>query len=103
MKQPRTLFGRRLREARTIQGISQKAVGIAAGLDPATASARMNQYEVGTHTPGFNTAARIAQVLGVPTAYFYAEQDDLALLILRLGGLSKKRSQKLAILIDQWG
>ncbi|MDR3503313.1 MAG: helix-turn-helix transcriptional regulator [Legionella sp.] len=69
---------KRLKEARVAAGISQKRLGIAAGIDEFSASPRINQYETGKHTPDFSTLKRIARVLSVPTAYFYAEEDELA-------------------------
>ena len=42
----------------------------------------MNQYETGKHAPDFLTLHHIGKVLNIPTAYFYAEEDDLAELIL---------------------
>lgn len=69
---------KRLKEARTAARMSQKQLGIAAGMDEFSASPRINQYETGKHTPDFLTLKRIAMVLSVPTAYFYAEEDDLA-------------------------
>ena len=72
---------KRLKEAREAAGLSQKSLGIAAGIDEFSASPRMNQYETGKHTPDYATLKKIAKVLKVPTAYFYAEEDDLAKLI----------------------
>lgn len=72
---------KRLKEARVAAGLSQKSLGIAAGIDEFSASARMNQYETGKHTPDYLTLKRIAKVLKLPTAYFYAESDELAKLI----------------------
>ncbi|MEI7345964.1 helix-turn-helix domain-containing protein [Dickeya chrysanthemi] len=57
-------------------------LGILAGIDEATASARMNQYERGIHTPDFELARRLAAVLNVPACYFYTVEDDLAEMIL---------------------
>lgn len=71
-------ISKRLREARIVAGLSQKKLGIAAGIDEFSASARMNQYETGKHTPDYLTLQRIAKVLKLPTAYFYAESDELA-------------------------
>lgn len=68
----------RLKEARLRTGISQQKLGILAGIDEATASARMNQYERGIHTPDFALACRLAEVLNIPTCYFYTIEDDLA-------------------------
>ncbi|HAU1639536.1 TPA: helix-turn-helix transcriptional regulator [Legionella pneumophila] len=69
---------KRLKEARIAAGLSQKQLGIAAGIDEFSASPRINQYETGKHTPDFNTLKQLSKVLSVPTAYFYAEEDDLA-------------------------
>lgn len=69
---------KRLKEARLALGISQKQLGIAAGMDEFSASPRINQYETGKHAPDFLTLKRIARVLLVSTAYFYAEEDELA-------------------------
>jgi len=68
----------RLKEARLRAGLSQQKLGILAGIDEATASARMNQYERGIHTPDFALACRLAEVLEVPACYFYTVEDDLA-------------------------
>jgi len=69
---------KRLKEARLAANISQKKLGIAAGMDEFSASARMNHYELGRHSPDFLMLKKIAEVLSVPTAYFYAEEDALA-------------------------
>jgi len=68
----------RLKEARLRAGLSQQKLGILAGIDEATASARMNQYERGIHTPDFALACRLAEVLDIPAGYFYTVEDDLA-------------------------
>ena len=69
---------KRLKEARSEADLSQKALGIKAGIDQFSASARMNQYETDKHVPDFGTIKRIAKVLKMPTAYFYCEDDELA-------------------------
>lgn len=72
------MVGRRIREARLRAGLSQKQLGIKAGIDEFVASPRVNQYEQGKHAPDFSTAERLAKVLGVPVPYFYAREDHLA-------------------------
>ena len=72
---------KRLKEARLSSNYSQKKLGIEAGMDQFSASARMNHYEIGRHTPDYSTLKRIATVLKLPVAYFYAESDELADLI----------------------
>ena len=74
-------FPNRLKEARKAIGISQKELGIRIGLDEFTASPRMNQYEKGKHAPAFSVVKAISQELGIPTAFFYCEEDELADLI----------------------
>lgn len=82
MEHANELWGRRLREIRTESGLSQKALGIAAGLDQFVASARINRYELGVHKADFLIAQRLAEVLNVPTSYFYTEDDHLAELVV---------------------
>ncbi|WP_370607115.1 helix-turn-helix transcriptional regulator [Pantoea ananatis] len=72
----------RLKEARFKAGLSQQKLGILAGIDEATASARMNQYERGIHTPDFALACKLAEVLNVPACYFYTVEDDLAEVVM---------------------
>lgn len=68
----------RLKTARLKAGLSQQKLGILAGIDEATASARMNQYEKGIHTPDFMLTCKLAEVLKLPVCYFYTVEDDLA-------------------------
>ena len=72
----------RLKAARLKAGLSQERLGILAGIDEATASARKNQYERGIHTPDFELTCRLASVMEIPACYFYAVEDDLAEIIL---------------------
>jgi len=62
-------------------GLSQKGLGIEAGIDEFSASPRINQYEKGTHAPSYDMIKRIAEVLDLPVAYFYAEDFALARVI----------------------
>ena len=82
-----SVITKRLLEARLASGLSQKKLGIAAGIDEFSASPRINQYERGVHVPDFSTIERLASVLKVPVPYFYTRDDDLAKLILRYGQL----------------
>jgi transcriptional regulator with XRE-family HTH domain len=85
----------RLREARLRNGLSQKELGIRAGIDESSASPRINQYETGKHTPDYNTLAQLAKVLKKPVPYFYCEDDRLAQLILAYDKLSAKAKNQL--------
>ncbi|WP_055018161.1 helix-turn-helix domain-containing protein [Pseudoalteromonas sp. P1-25] len=80
----------RLKQARTKANISQKDLGISIGLDPSSASGRMNHYEKGRHTPDLQTLKRLAEKLGVPLNYFFCETEDMAELVLFFNSLSKK-------------
>lgn len=87
-------ISKRLKEARLAAGISQKQLGIVAGVDEFVASARMNQYETGKHAPDFIVVQQIAKALKMPSAYFYTVEDDLACLIKIYGTLSKKEQRQ---------
>ncbi|WP_027490010.1 MULTISPECIES: helix-turn-helix transcriptional regulator [Rhodanobacter] len=90
-KGPLPVYSRRLREAREAYGISQRALGIEAGLDEFVASTRVNRYETGVHQPDLQTLQRLAAILKLPVAYFYAEDDELAQLIANFKGRSKSK------------
>ncbi|EGT0678925.1 helix-turn-helix transcriptional regulator [Citrobacter braakii] len=74
-------FSKRLKEARLAKRLSQKQLGILAGIDEFVASPRINRYEKGVHQANIEIVQRLADVLELPLAYFYADDDDLALLI----------------------
>jgi transcriptional regulator with XRE-family HTH domain len=78
------VFSTRLKEARISAKLSQEKLGVLAGIEEASASARMNQYERGKHQPEFSIVERLAKVLNVPEAYFYAKDDDMADLLMLL-------------------
>lgn len=99
MEHANELWGRRLREIRAESGLSQKALGIAAGLDQFVASTRINRYELGVHKADFLIAQRLAEVLNIPAAYFYTEDDQLAELVIayhRAGARKKANILKTA-------
>lgn len=85
------IYSRRLREAREACGLSQRALGIEAGLDEFVASTRVNRYETGVHQPDLQIQQRMAAVLGYPLPYFYAEDDELARLILEFKSRAKRK------------
>lgn len=84
--------------AREAKGVSQKQLGILAGIDQFVASARINQYERGKHVPDLQTAQRLAAELSIPVSYLYEPDDDLAELIRLLGRCSQEHLERL---IDQ--
>ena len=79
-------WGARLKQARLAAGLSQKMLGIEAGIDAFVASTRINRYELGIHKPDLLTGRKLAEVLKVPVAFFYADTDDeIAELLFRYG------------------
>ena len=92
---PDAVFSKRLRSARKAIGISQMELGVRAGIDESSASARVNQYERGKHAPFYQIACNLAQALNIPTAYLYCEDDSLAHLIFVYAGMTEPQKQAL--------
>lgn len=82
-------WGSRLKQARVAAGLSQKQLGIQAGIDQFVASTRINRYELGVHKPDYLTAQNLARVLGVSAAFLYAPEDEIAFLLFRYCQASK--------------
>lgn len=97
--QPST-FSRRLRQARERAGYSQYELGLRAGLDANVAAPRINQYENGVHEPRQQMAQQLADALGIPPAFLYTHDEDLARLLLAWPGLSKDKRRKLLDLVE---
>ncbi|EJF7264432.1 helix-turn-helix transcriptional regulator [Vibrio parahaemolyticus] len=91
----------RLKDARKKANLSQKALGVRIGMDESSASARMNQYEKGRHTPDVKTLKLIADELGVPLSYFFCEDEVSAELAVNLNKLSQSDKQKVLELTAQ--
>ncbi|MCQ8822475.1 helix-turn-helix domain-containing protein [Pseudoalteromonas agarivorans] len=89
---------KRLKEARQRERISQKTLGINIGMDPSSASGRMNHYEKGRHTPDLQTLKRIAKELDVPLNYFFCEDETTAELVIEIAKLD---TEKKFILIQE--
>jgi transcriptional regulator with XRE-family HTH domain len=89
------IWGRRLKEIRTEQRLSQKQLGIQAGLDPFVASTRINRYELGIHKADYLISQRLSEILNIPTAYFYAEDDKLAEIMLIYHRTNQKKKNEL--------
>lgn len=92
---PRAVFCMRLKSAREAAGLSQKELGMTAGLDQFVASTRINRYEKGIHEADVQTAARLAQALNVPLAYLYCGDERLARAILAFSRLSREKQDAL--------
>jgi transcriptional regulator with XRE-family HTH domain len=82
-------------------GISQKRLGILAGIDEFSASARINQYERGKHMPDLQTLTRLAAVMHVPAPYFYCEDAELAGFILKFSALGRAQKKRWLGSIDE--
>lgn len=89
------IWGRRLKEARLASGLSQKQLGIQAGLDQFVASPRINRYELGIHKADYKIAQNLAKILNIPTAYFYTEDDNLASIMVLFHRASSKRRREI--------
>ncbi|EJF29188.1 MULTISPECIES: helix-turn-helix transcriptional regulator [Enterobacteriaceae] len=89
------VFCQRLKTARLAKGLSQKSLGILAGIDEFVASTRINRYEKGVHQAGIDVAQQLANALEVPLAYFYMVDDELAELTLSWSKLSDEEKDKI--------
>ena len=58
-------IGERIRFIRNLRGMTQKYLGIKAGLPEKTADIRMAQYEAGTRTPKEDLTQSLANALGI--------------------------------------
>ena len=65
------------------------------GIDQFSASPRINQYEKGKHVPDFETTARLAKALMIPVTYLYADDDELADLILAFYSASEETKHEI--------
>ena len=92
------VFCQRLKAARLAKGLSQKSLGILAGIDEFVASTRINRYEKGVHQASIEVAQGLANALEVPLAYFYMVDDELAELTLSWPKLSDEEKDKILIL-----
>ena len=72
------MLAHRLKQARLRAGLSQEKLGKLAGIDPMSASARMNQYERGKHSPDYQLMCRVAEILKMPVSWFYTEDEEHA-------------------------
>ena len=73
----------------------QDRLGVLAGLEESSSSARISRYESGVHEPPLSFAESLAKVLGVPAAYFFCSDDRLAEIILAYADMSEAQRQAL--------
>ncbi|WP_133522979.1 helix-turn-helix transcriptional regulator [Buttiauxella sp. JUb87] len=91
----------RLRAARTKAGITQKELGIRIGMEPSSASGRMNHYEKGRHTPDIDTLKRMADELGVPINYFFCENETTAELARLIANMTEQQQIELIDILSK--
>jgi transcriptional regulator with XRE-family HTH domain len=99
-QKPRDVWTKRFKRARLASGLSQRDVGINAGLDEFVASTRINRYEVGVHQADYQMSTRLARVLDIPVAYLYCDNDEMASLLLafhRSPASTKRAAMKLLL------
>jgi transcriptional regulator with XRE-family HTH domain len=90
-----SVLGKRLKAARLEAKLSQEQLGLLAGIEVESASARMNRYERGTRMPSIDLVERIGVVLNLPVTYFFAEDDDEARLLVVFHRMSQKERKEL--------
>lgn len=91
----RDIFGKRLREARERAGCSQRGLGVRIGLPPKKASVYVNRWERQGKQPNWETIEKMARALRTPPAFFLADDDALAQIILLTGGMAETERKKL--------
>lgn len=92
-----SVLGNRLKAARLKAKLSQEQLGLLAGLEIESASARMNRYERGTRAPAVELVERIGCVLNLPVTYFYAADDNEAMLVTAFHRMTE--ADKVAIIL----
>lgn len=90
-----SVVSRRLRQARLRHDFSQDRLGVLAGLEESSSSARMSRYESGIHQPPHQLLEAVAKVLGISAAYFYCADDRLAEIIRIYSDLSEAKREAL--------
>ena len=99
-----SVVGRRMRQVREALGWSQERVGVAIGIDESSARARISRYELGVHEPPLPTVRLIADSLRVPVAYLYCDDDQVALLLLKLSYLdAAARTEQVRLFLAELG
>ena len=84
-----------------MRGLSQRALGGLVSESKSNGSVRINRYEQGVNRADMDTAAALAEALGVPLAYLFAEKDDQAELLLTFAKLPSGDRAKLLALAKQ--
>lgn len=94
-KNTHTVFGKRLRQIRKYRKLPQYKLGVLAGLEESSSSARMSRYETGLYEPTFQFAETLAGILAISPSYLFCPEDQLAELILVFSTLPDRKRQEL--------
>lgn len=90
-----TILSRRLRQARQLRGLPQDRLGVLAGLEESSSSARISRYESGIHEPPVSFVESVAAVLELSPAFFYCADDRLAEIIRLYSSLTEDKREGL--------
>lgn len=82
-------------------GIAQDRLGTMIGLDESSSSARISRYETGIHEPPLSLSKKLADIPGVPLAYFHCADDDLAAFVRDIWSLDEAGRRRLRACLDQ--
>ena len=89
------------RKARLARGLSQKQLGIEAGLDEFVASTRVNPIRSRRALTRLPHGRPPREGVGVPVAYLYCDSEELARLLLAFQSATKTaRRQAISVLSD---
>lgn len=80
-----------------MRGLSQRALGALVDKDQSKdkGAVRINRYEQQVNRADMESAAALATALDVPVAYLFADDDQLAELILLFAGLKPQEKRAL--------
>ena len=99
--------GNRIKKFRTIRGLTQKELGIAAGFNPESADIRIAQYENNSRNPRDVVIERMASVLNVsacalkvPELSTYAEIMQILFYIEDI--INDEKSNDFSVLLNEW-
>jgi len=93
----------RLKAARKKAKITQKDLGVKIGMEPSSASGRMNHYEKGRHVPDIGTLERMAEELDVPLNYFFCRNELSAELACAIDKMSDEEKAALLKSLESEG
>ena len=75
---------KRLKDARKNAGLSQEKLVQLADVESVSDKSQVSNYESGRYSPPYEFVVQIARALDYPEAYFYAQDDVFAEMLLQL-------------------